>query len=120
MVAAHQCHNKTKHTGFDKAGHHIEPGEEIPGIVEVGDRREIEGLHAHRVAAENTDDIAYKYQAGQHEGGSQHAREEQIFEWIGGECHQRIDLFGDPHGANFGSKGGTDAPGNHQARHDRA
>jgi len=45
--------------------------------------------------------------------------EKQVFKWIGAECDQRVDLLGHAHGTNFGCERRANAPGDHEARHDR-
>ncbi len=45
---------------------------------------------------------------------------DEIFERIGGERHQRVDLLGDAHGAEFGGDRGADAARHHEARQHRA
>ena len=47
-------------------------------------------------------------------------RHHQIFDRIGGQRGQRVDLLGDFHGADFGGDGGGDAARHHQARDHRS
>ena len=58
-------------------------------------------------------------QQRQCEQTGQQARRHQVFHGIGGQGAQRVDLVGDPHGAEFGRHRGTHTPGDHEASQDR-
>ena len=77
-------------------------------------------LCADHKATENTDNICDQCQHRHANCGGDNAGRDQIFMRIGGERCQRVNLFGDAHGANLSRNGGGDATGNHQATQYRA
>ena len=56
---------------------------------------------------------------GQRHHRGDDARADEIFERVGGERHQRVDLLGDAHGAEFGGNRGADAARHHEGRQHR-
>lgn len=103
-----------------------EADNDIVGIGVFVHVREVVGaIDTHQVDAdeptgEDADENGLRgEQWGSHDG-SEEARDNQVIHRMRGESAEGIDLFGDFHGAEFGSNGGTDAGGKHQGGEDWA
>ena len=120
VVAAHQRDQVSEDRRLDEAGAHVHRLQVLEGVVDVGLRVEAELVDAHQVAAEDADDVGNQDQEGQHEKAGDQAGCDQVLVRIGRQRRERVDLLGDPHGADFRRHRGADPACDHQARQHRA
>src|SRR5579859_4012090 len=120
VIAAENGDHQAEHGGLDQARRDILGLQRIPHRMNEIGRVEAQLVGADQIAAEHRDDIGYHDQQRQGDQARQNARRDQIFERVGRERGQRVDLFGDAHGADLGGHRGADTARHHQRGQDRA
>ena len=114
MIAAHDGNDEAEGRRLHQAGHYVLGFKEVEGALQVGSGIESKLVHTDEIATENADDVADQHQEGKAYDAGQYARYDEVFEWVGRQGGQCVDLFGDPHGADFGGHRGADPAGNHE------
>src|SRR6202011_4177468 len=115
VVTAHQSDDETEHGGFDEARLDVGMGHEVDRVLDVDRAVEIEARGRDDVAAEDADRIGDGNQYRHGNDCRDQAGYDEIFDGVGGERGQSVNLFGDAHGADLGGNGGSDAAGDHEA-----
>ena len=115
MIAAHQRDQVAEDGGLDEAGGHVHDLQVLEGVADIGVRVEAELEDADQVAAADADDIGDQDEEGQHQQAGEQARHDQVLVRVGRERGERVDLLGDPHGADFRRHRGADPSGDHEA-----
>ncbi len=115
MVAAHQRDQEAEHRGLHQTREDVLELQEVHRVAQIGRVVEVELVDADQEAAQHADDVGDQHQERQGEDARDQPGHDQILERVGRERGERIDLFGDAHGADFGSHRGADPTGDHQA-----
>ena len=102
VIAAHQRDDEAEHRRLDEAGDDVLGAQIVDGLAEIAAGVEAELVGADQKPAEHADDVGDQHQHRQRVDAGDQPRHDEVFERVGRERRQGVDLVGDAHGADLG------------------